>query len=461
MALTKTTYSMINAAPFNVLDYSGLAETVSAKDPEDADSHLLSSFLCWNKPIQAALDAANAAGGGTVVLPKNSVPYYVTDEVVVYGNTTFVFEDWIILADYNLVGHTLRLTGDNIRVVNPLINNSGIYAGGSGYNGIWPSSGAGIKITGGYIKNCARGNVAPKDGGKGIQIEAGNSYDISVDGVTFENCFMAMSTIRDYTVSNPYNGIVYSNIIAFDCLILFFVKQSNGAQSPTGLQHTVQLNNFYAKNCGAFEGVIQLSRASNVLVSNGIVVNDPGSVTTSLIRGNHSNCQFVNIGFYGNAPAVVQLDPTTYAVDSSQPNENNRYDIQVWGQIDVLLNANVSTTYATLNNCFGSIQCRLDPTTAWIGYELRNGNSVFEFSQGQKLYRAVTTLNFYGNAYWPESFADMNTYESFLTATGLNAKYANFRAIASSAAPNNTLFIDSANNKLSFKDNLGAVNALY
>lgn len=469
MALTKVTYDMmdtplpysvIEGAPISVLDYADLAVVTACRDPGDPASHLLTSFLNWTPAIQAALDACFANGGGEVLLPKNSVPYYVQDPITIKSNTTFVCQDWIVLADYNLVGHTVAADGDNILIQNLQIDNSNIYAGGSGYNG-FVARGEGIKLIGGYIKNCERGSVAPADGGKGVQIEAGDSYDITISDVTFENCFMAMSTIRDYLTANPYNGILYSNIVAFDCDILFFVKQSNGAQSPTGLQHTVQLNNFYAKNCGAFEGALQFTRASNVIVSNGIVTNDPASVTTALIRGNHANCQFVNIGFYGNTNSVINLDPGTYAVDSSQVNQNNRYDIQVWGQVNYLADANIATPYRTLDNCFGSFQCRLDPASAWFGYEMRNGTSVFELTQGQKSYRAITSVNYNTNVYWPESFADVTSQEAWVMAHATNALYHKLRDVAAASVPNNSLFINTATGKLSFKDSGGVVNALY
>jgi hypothetical protein len=469
MALTKVTYEMmdtplpysvIEGAPISVLDYADLAVVTACRDPGDPNSHLLTSFLNWTPAIQAALDACFDNGGGSVVLPKNTVPYYVQDQIIVKSNTTLICEDWLVLADYNLTGATLGIDGDNVLIQNLLIDNSGIYAGGSGYNGVG-ASGEGIKIFGGYIKNCARGNVSPADGGKGVQIEDGDSFDITVSGVTFENCFMAMSTFRDYTTVLPYNGIVYSDIVAFNCDILFFVRQANGAQDPTGLEHTVQLNNFYAKNCGAFEGVMQFSRASNVLVSNGIIVNDPLVSTTAMIRGNHANCQFVNIGFYGDTNSVINLDPGTYSPDSSQAVANNRYDVQVWGQVDYFVDAAIGTPYRTLDNCFGSFQSRLAPATAWFGYELRNGTSVFELIQGQKAYRAVTNINFDTNAYWPENFADVTSSQALLAAHATNVNYDKFKTIAAASVPNNSVFLDTATGKLSFKDNSGVVNALY
>jgi hypothetical protein len=418
MALTKVSYSMINGAPFNVLDYSSLATTFTAKSPGNPASHLFASFLSWKLPIQAALDACYNAGGGTVVLPKNTVPYYIDDVIFVKDNTTLICEDWIILADYTTGGGAFGANGENIVIQNLKLDCSNIYAGGSGENGIGAGAGASgvgknIKFYGGIVKNCSSGNNndGTGDGGKGCQIEPGDCEDILIDGMTFSNCFMAMSTIRDYGTADPYNGIIFSNITADTCRILFFVRQVDGAQSQTGLQHSVQLNNFYALNCGAFEGVMQFSRASNVIVSNGIVVNS--SAATALIRGNHANCQFVNIGFYGNSNTVVQLDPSTYAVDSSQANTNNRYDIQVWGQVSTFANASISTPYRTLQNCFGSFQARLAPTTGWFGYELRNGTSVFNLVQGDKAFIASTSLNFDTNGSGnPSKFSDLDIYTS-------------------------------------------------
>lgn len=469
MALTKVPYpmldtpmpySVIEGAPISVLDYADLAVVTACRDPGDPASHLLTSFLNWTPAIQAALDAANAAGGGAVVLPKNTVPYYVQDPITVKSNTTFICEDWLVLADYNLSGHTVMADGSNITIQNLQIDNSNIYAGASGFNG-FTASGSAIKVIGGFIRNCARGGSGAADGGKGVQIEAGDSFDITISDVTFDNCFMAMSTNRDFGTTNPYNGIVYDSIAAFNCGILFFVSQTNGAQSPTGLQHTVQLNNFYARNCGAFEGVMQFSRASNVLVTNGIIVNETLVVNTSLIRGNHANCQFVNIGFYGDTNSVINLDPGTYSPDSSQAIVNNRYDIQVWGQVAYLVDVDIATPYRTLNNCIGSFQCRLAPSAAWFGYELRNGTSVFELTQGQKSYRAVTSINYATNTYWPAAFADVSADQAIIASHAANVNYDKFKEIAATSVPNNSVFLNSATGKLSFKDSGGVVNALY
>ena len=56
MALTKATYSLIDGAPFNVLDYGAVGDGV-AND---------------TVAVQAAIDAAFSAGGGTVYFPKGT-----------------------------------------------------------------------------------------------------------------------------------------------------------------------------------------------------------------------------------------------------------------------------------------------------------------------------------------------------------------------------------------------------
>jgi hypothetical protein len=223
---------------------------------------------------------------------------------------------------------------------------------------------------------------------------------------------MAMSTIRGF--ENPENiyGIVYNNITADNCDIFFFVRQTNG-YDQTGLEHSVQLNNFYAVNCGAFEGVFQFSRASNVKISNGTVVNDPGTAATSLIRGHHANTTFDNVAFYGDAPAVIFLDPGTYNPDSSYANVNNRYNIDVWGTVQWLALSTNGTSFNTLDGCSGRVSFRNDPTVDWFSSDMRNGTSVFEVSRntgpfGSSKFATLTTNANYTGSPWPGNFNELD-----------------------------------------------------
>lgn len=456
MALIKVPNAMLQDAPISVLDYADLAVITNCRDPSDPASHLLTQFLNWTPAIQAAFDAADAQGGGCVVIPKNTVPYYVQDGLVIKSNTTVIFEDFLVFADYNLTGGILAANGDNINVYNVMIDGSDIYAGGSGYNGLGVG-GKNIKFYGGIVKNCARGVGGPADGGKGVQVEAGGGEAIVFDGITFSECFMAMSVFRDFGDVDPYYGVVFNNITADNCGILLFVRQANG-ESQTGLESTVQLNNFYAVNCGAFEGALQFSRASNVLVSNGIVVNDPGAVDTALIRGNHRNSQFVNIGWYGNAGAIINLDPGTYSVDSSYPIQNNVYEIEAWGTVAFIANADIATSYRTLDNCTGKIVFRNAPTSGFFGYELRNGTSTFLVGHGTKQATVTTSAAFFG-AGLAENFSELSA--SNYSIPVYQGQLIRFSSIADTSASNVSLFVNSANGKLSFKDGSGTVHALY
>ena len=69
MSLTKATYSMIDGAPANVLDFGAVGDGVTND----------------TAAIQAAIDAVAAAGGGMVFLPKPSAFYLVTSVVLKGG----------------------------------------------------------------------------------------------------------------------------------------------------------------------------------------------------------------------------------------------------------------------------------------------------------------------------------------------------------------------------------------
>ena len=69
MSLTKATYSLIDGAPANVLDYGAVGDGVT----DDTAA------------IQAAIDAVATSGGGLVFLPKTSAFYLVTS-IILKGN---------------------------------------------------------------------------------------------------------------------------------------------------------------------------------------------------------------------------------------------------------------------------------------------------------------------------------------------------------------------------------------
>lgn len=384
--------------------------------------------------IQAALDAAEAAGGGKVLIPRTSAAYRTTDTLTVGDNVGVEFDGWIKL-DGNVstsTGTVLLIDGDNVEIINPLIDANN--AGDSGENGIGIISGNKIQVRGGKIINCPRGGVDLAFGGKGIQIEPGGVEGILIDGMQFSSCFMAMSTIRDASVPSvgADYGILFSNIKADNCEILLFVRQV-GLNNTDGLQHTVQLNNFYAVNCGAFEGVMQFSRAANVEVANGIVVNDPGAVTTPLIRGNHRFCRFDNILFNANCSRIIDLDPSTFAIDSSYVCENNTYDINHSGVAGYVVFASLSTANRILQDSRIRAMLDSDLSSAIMGDELRNGYCLLELQQGGKTI-VTTTATLY-----LEGRTNFASYPAGISMMRFNSSQISFPAPKFSSADPNTL----------------------
>jgi len=331
MALTKVTYPMIVGSPVNVLDYSHLVVTQTGplRGVNPSTGWLGTPYEDWVFAIQAAFDAAE---NGTVVLPDRGTPYIISDVIYLRTNTTFYCDGWIKLGNSTQGGGiagTLDGSTDST-VYNLKIDGSNIYTGGSGENG-WGFGGSNHKIIGGHIINCARGGNAPFDGGKGIQNET-EFNNIIVEGVTFENCFMAISTRQEHILHAYDCGPqLFANITAEDCGIFFFVEYAGVGSVPDGKKHSVILDGFSARNCGNFEGALQFSNAGNVLVSNGLIIN-PGFTTPAFIRGRHRYCSFTNLQFSGNCTSIINNALGTYS-PLSAASEQNTYDIQHIGTI--------------------------------------------------------------------------------------------------------------------------------
>lgn len=393
----QTAKSKLDEQALTPLDFAHLATNVSAKYLAVPSSFLVSPFKNWLPAIQAAIDAASAAGGGTVLIPKHTEPFYVNDAVELKSNVTLVFEDWVILADTSTNGAGIvGFDAENVTINNILLDCSNLTAGGTGENGLGVVKGKNIRVTGGLIKNCRAGTTIPMLGGKAIQVEASGTTGFVADGVHIQDSDVAMSSMRDGSASSPkMSGVVFTNIKAFDCGILLWVKQTNiGANRGAGLEHTVQLSNFYARNCGTNEGVFQFGGSGNVQVSDGVVIIDDAAGPTSLIRGSHNNCTFYNIDFYANTNSVINLDVSANGF-GTYPNENNRYDIRVLGTVNYLVDAAPTTTDRVLLGCDGRFILKNDVASAFFGAELRNGTSTFDITHNERTVRISTV---YGNS---------------------------------------------------------------
>lgn len=389
MALTKVSYSMITGSPVNVLDYADLVVTRTGplRGVDPATGWLGSSYEDWQAAIQAAFDAAE---NGSVVLPNKGSPYVISDVVYLRTGTTFYCDGWIKLGNStNGGGIAGTLDGSTDCVIYDLkVDGSGIYTGGSGENG-WGFGGVNHRLIGGHIKNCARGVGAPADGGKGIQNET-EFGNIIVSNVTFENCFMAISTRQEHILHAYDCGPqIFSNITAESCGILLFVEYAGAGSVPNGKKHSVVLDGFSARNCGSFEGALHFSNASNVLVANGLIIN-PGFTTPSFIRGRHRYCQFNNVQFSGDCTSIINNAPGTYS-PLTAPSEQNIYAIQHIGTISTAIGSSAASDRAITNSSI-NLKIDTDVSSGLVDSDVDDASTNCVITFDNKVLRGSTTF---------------------------------------------------------------------
>jgi len=421
----------------SVSEYAELVFTATAKSPGDAASHTAISFSSWRLAIQAALDEAESRpGGAEVVIDGGQAPYaqsvlLIDDYIRIGDNTDVTFLAEVKLADYTTIGCMLVPDGDNITINGVKLDGSGIYAGGSGQNGIAPTGTiSNLKVFGGKIRNCARGNAGPKDGGKAFQFESAHS-GVVVDGTTVESSFTGISTKHDFGSIASAGPLIFSNIVAKSCEILMIVRQSNG-RSTTGRDHSVILQNFQAQECGTFQGLIQLSRASGVLVANGVITNSTS--IDSIIRGNHAFCEFKGLQYFGDATALINLDPSDYAIDSSYVNENNTYELKHQSGIaGYIANASLATTNRTLQDCQIRAHLQNDVTTKIVGDEIRNAYCLLDVQHGGRHIIATSSTLYL------EGRTNFASFPTGLSAPRQNVSQLSFPSSQISSANPNTL----------------------
>lgn len=387
MALTKATYSMITGSPVNVLDYSSLVvrQTAPLRGVNPATGWIGVAYDDWCFAIQAAFDAAE---GGSVLLPNRGTPYIISDVIILRTNTTFYCDGEIKLGNStNGGGIAGTLDGSTDCVIYDLkVDGSNIYTGSSGENG-WGFGGSNHRLIGGHIKNCARGVGGSADGGKGIQNET-EYGNIIVSNVTFENCFMAMSTRQEHILHAYDCGPqIFTNITAEDCGILLFVEYAGVGSVPDGKKHSVLLDGFSARNCGSFEGALQFSNASNVLVSDGLIIN-PGFTTPAFIRGRHRYCSFDNIQLSGNCTSIINNAPGTYCPLTAASEQNN-YNIQHIGTISTAIGSSVASDRAITNSTI-NLRIDTDPSSGLVDTEVDDASTFCVITFDGKVLRGST-----------------------------------------------------------------------
>lgn len=186
MALTKTTYSMIKGAVFNVLDFGAIGNGVANDQPG----------------CQAAINAAVAAGGGAVYFPAGT---YLLNSVLSPDTTP----NGLLIPDTNGAFDTnngIMLFGDGIDTVLKagstamcVVRNSRLY-----------TTIRDLKIDGGPKTQVIGLGIIPEDTTQTNELVS-NSFAL-IDNVHIENCRRGMMFQPGPTVAGADSGCFYHTI---------------------------------------------------------------------------------------------------------------------------------------------------------------------------------------------------------------------------------------------------------
>jgi len=339
-----------------------------------------------NDSLQALFNLANTVtttGGLWIGLPGGAADYGVdgTVDLRIQDNTRLIWTggSYLKLLSTSFGGGVIGTLKNsvNVEIYNPLIDANNIFTGGSGENGLGLVS-KGVTVFGGHIKNCARGNVSPWDGGKGLQSEGGNII-AKVYGTLLENCHIGTSARRD-SVTDPVAGIdvAWDGCTYRGCNHAWFAGMNN-INSLIASEMSVRSTNFSIENCGVAdaitgfdEGAILLDRATNVFATG--TISGPTTLE-GIIRGRHRNCTF-DIKVDQNADGLINIDPSQVGLDTNL-SEGNRYNIMAGGTYGYLLLSDLTdATHPNrfMNNSIIDVLMKADVSTAIVSPAARNGN---------------------------------------------------------------------------------------
>lgn len=296
--------------------------------------------------IQKALDYIENIGGGNLIISSTGRDYLVSKSLYIGSNTNLIFEkSFLKLIHYTKIGTILinKKNAHNITIINPLINGNNIIAGATGENGISIGNGYNIKITGGIIKNCKKGKIVHRLGGKGIQVEEGEVKNLLIDGTLIDNCSWGISTQYDINHNKEKAiQINFNNIKIRNCENAGLIHQINGIRDVDN--HVITIKNMLIENSGNDDGLFVLSRTRNLTIDNLKVTGE--KKVGSFIRGRHSNCQFSNIIISQPLIAIINNKPSFHGQDSNSISENNTYDIIVNSPVDYIITTSDDYEYS-------------------------------------------------------------------------------------------------------------------
>jgi hypothetical protein len=197
MSLTKVTYAMIEGAQFNVLDYGAVGDGV-AND---------------TAAIQAAIDAANAIGGGTVWLPAGT---YICENVNIKDKVTLVgtFGAVTMKSRSGVDCEVLKNAEENVPVVKNYFGVEGIIFDGNKANLPRAVARSAVNLSGllyFYAKDCIFENAS----GYGLAFQGypGGPVNNTQTKLYLENCHFINN--GDGTLPTPTN--TFDGLDAKEC----------------------------------------------------------------------------------------------------------------------------------------------------------------------------------------------------------------------------------------------------
>jgi hypothetical protein len=274
--------------------------------------------------IQAAFNAANAAGGGTVYFPGGT--YLIDNPIIVYSNTVVFMAGTVKVSVMPIGGYeTAFITNpvspaNNIEFINPQIDGNNVVP----TSGIMIRYGAtNVRVEGGYIRNCANSSSVP--GGRAFNIEGGTgTQNITISGTNVTGCWNGVSVAGGAAQAN--SNVSISNLTISNCQVAISLFGNTAGYPHTGEFMQAAFSNLSIRNCGHLTtfttqaGIICSDRGSNFSFSNVYVFNDSGyGAVGSFWRGDANNISMDNV--------TVETDLTVGLFDFSSYAESNAYPL--------------------------------------------------------------------------------------------------------------------------------------
>lgn len=262
----------------------------------------------------------------------------------------------------------------NVVITNPLIDGSNcgyLTNKGSGLNGIGFGIAENVRINGGEIINCIRGNSSKTgSGGRAINLEH-SPKNVVINGTTGTNC---TALIHAHLHSGSVNGFdttynddknwtfnhdncIARDLVAKNCEILIQLNCHGQPRSPDTVYTNMLIDGIVAKNCGrrlaglnsgstviSEYGLFSGSFAGDVTIKNINILNDSEyGLSNSLFDFNTMyKCKFYNVNFNGELKYVWSFqDKPEYNGSYKHIGQNIFSNINIHNSVDYLFYSDI------------------------------------------------------------------------------------------------------------------------